>query len=107
MSSVAVAPESAAEWTDIGMVKPWSKNPRKNDTATQRVADSIRRFGFGAPIVARKDGGQIIAGHTRYKAAKLLGLARVPVRFLDVSERDAELLALADNKLGEIAEWDR
>lgn len=96
----------AAEWVEIGAVKPWGKNPRKNDEASKRVADSIRRFGFGAPIVARKADGEIIAGHTRYKAAKLLGLKRVPVRYLDVSENDAHLLALADNKLGELAEWD-
>lgn len=98
--------ESAADWVDIDKLTPWGKNPRKNDEAAKRVADSIRRFGFGAPIVARKEDGEIIAGHTRYKAAKLLGLKRVPVRFLDVSVNDAHLLALADNKLGELAEWD-
>ena len=96
----------AAEWCDVGSLKPWGRNPRRNDAAIQRVADSIRRFGFGAPIVARRENKTLIAGHTRLKAAKLLGLKRVPVRFLDVTERDAELLALADNKLGEIAEWD-
>src|SRR5690554_6590596 len=96
----------AAEWRDITALRPWSKNPRRNDEAVKRVADSIRRFGFGSPIVARRENGEIIAGHTRYKAAKLLGLKKVPVRFLDVDERDAHLLALADNKLGEIAEWD-
>lgn len=98
--------QSAALWLDPKQLKPWGKNPRKNDAAVKSVADSMRRFGFGAPIVARKENNEIIAGHTRWKAAKLLGLKSVPVRLLDISERDAHLLALADNKLGEIADWD-
>ena len=102
----AKADEVAAEWCALGELKPWARNPRRNDQAAERVADSIRRFGFGAPIVARKEDKRIIAGHTRFKAAKLLGLKRVPVRLLDISDRDADILALADNKLGEIADWD-
>lgn len=95
-----------ASFIALSELKPWGKNPRRNESAIQAVADSIRRFGFGSPIVARKENKEIIAGHTRYKAAKLLGLKMVPVRLMDISERDAHLLALADNKLGEIAEWD-
>jgi ParB-like chromosome segregation protein Spo0J len=98
--------EVAAEWWDIARLKPWDRNPRKNKEAIHRVADSIRRFGFASPIVARKENGEIIAGHTRFFAAKLLGLKKVPVRALDIDESKAHLLALADNKLGEIAEWD-
>jgi DNA modification methylase len=97
----------AAEMVDIGSLKAWPHNPRKNDgEPVARVADSIRRFGFAAPIVARLETREIIAGHTRWKAAQLLKLAQVPVRFVDLSEREAHLLALADNRLGELAEWD-
>lgn len=98
---------SDLSWVKPGDLKPWPKNPRKNDDAVTRVAESIRRFGFGAPIVARKENSEIIAGHTRWKAARMLKLDKVPVRFLDVNERDAHILALADNKLGEVAEWDK
>jgi len=98
--------ESAAIWLPIADLKPWAKNPRKNAEAVAKVADSIQRFGFGAPILARQEDRQIIAGHTRWLAAKKLGLTRVPVRLLDLDPADAQLLALADNKLGEIAEWD-
>jgi DNA modification methylase len=66
----------------------------------------MQRFGFGAPIVARRADRKVIAGHTRLRAAHKLGLREVPVRLLDLSESDAQLLALADNRLGEIAEWD-
>lgn len=101
-----VTGDAAAEWVPIDSLKPWDKNPRKNDgVPVQKVADSIRRFGFGAVIVARKADGEIIAGHTRWKAAKLIGMQRVPVRYLDIDAREAHLLALADNRLNEIAEW--
>ena len=101
----AAAPEAAAIWVPIGDLLPWDKNPRKNDGAVDKIAESIKRFGFGAPILARLD-GEVIAGHTRLKAASKLGIDRVPVRYLDLDPADARLLALADNKLGEIAEWD-
>lgn len=97
----------AAEWVAIGTLKPWAKNPRKNDgEPVVKVAESIKRFGFAAPIIARLATREIIAGHTRWKAAQQLKLDIVPVRFLDLSEREAHLLALADNRLGELAEWD-
>jgi ParB-like chromosome segregation protein Spo0J len=98
--------ESAAEWVDIDQLKEWDKNPRLNDHSVDEVAESIKRFGFGAPIVARKSTSEVIAGHTRLRAARKLGLKTVPVRLLDLSEADAHALALADNKLGELAEWD-
>jgi DNA modification methylase len=97
--------EPAAEWVSLDALKPWADNPRKNDPAVKTVADSIRRFGFGAPLLARAN-GEVIAGHTRLKAAQQLGLDRVPVRYLDLDPADAKLLALADNKTGEIATWD-
>ena len=97
--------ETAAVWEDIDLLLPWGQNPRHNKSAIQSVADSIKRFGFGAPIVAREADKMVIAGHTRLEAAKLLGLDRVPVRYLDLDPADAKMLALADNKIGEIADW--
>lgn len=96
----------AAEMVPIERLKPWVKNPRKNDKAVRAVADSIARFGFANPILARREDGRVIAGHTRLKAAILLGLAEAPVRYLDLGEEEADALALADNRLGELAEWD-
>lgn len=96
----------AAEYVALSTLRPWKRNPRKNKEAISAVARSIESFGFGAPIVARRSDSRIIAGHTRYEAAKRLAMETVPVRFLDVTEEQANALALADNKLGEIAEWD-
>jgi DNA modification methylase len=98
--------EAAAVWVDIADLHPWDANPRDNAKAIAEVAKSIRRFGWGAPIVANKRDGEIIAGHTRYAAAQKLKLDRVPVRWLDLDPADAHALALADNKVGEIATWD-
>jgi site-specific DNA-methyltransferase (adenine-specific) len=98
--------EAAAVWVPINSLREWEGNPRVNDHAVARVADSIKRWGFGAPILARRANREIVAGHTRLKAARLLGLDRVPVRFLDLDPAEARLLALADNRLGELAEWD-
>lgn len=102
--------KEAAVFVDIKDLKPWKKNPRINTAAVQKVETSIRRFGFAAPIVARKEDHMIIAGHTRWKAVHniteyMTGQKKVPVRFMDISREEAEKLALADNKLNEIAEW--
>jgi ParB-like chromosome segregation protein Spo0J len=95
-----------AEWVDINAIKPWDKNPRKNAAAIKEVAGSIKRFGFSSPIIARRADNVIIAGHTRWAAAQSLGLDKVLVRFMDLDPAQAKALALADNKLGELAEWD-
>lgn len=86
---------------------PWSKNPRViTDKAVDAIAGSIRRFGFASPILARRETYEVIAGHGRLLAAHKLGLATVPVRFLDLDEEEAHALALADNKVAELAGWD-
>tara|TARA_Y100001963_G_scaffold157866_1_gene255464 strand:+ start:6224 stop:7573 length:1350 start_codon:yes stop_codon:yes gene_type:complete len=98
--------EAAAVWLGVEELTPWPDNPRLNDDAVTAVADSIQRFGFSSPIIARKENRMIIAGHTRFKAAKLLGYKEVPVRLMDLSQDQSRLLALADNKIGELSLWD-
>ena len=90
----------------IGDIKPYENNPRNNADAVQAVANSIERFGFQQPIVVDKD-GTIIVGHTRYEAAKRLGMKSVPVVVADNLD-DGEVAAyrLADNKSGEVSTWD-
>lgn len=85
---------------------PYINNPRKNDDAVDAVASSIKNFGFKVPIVI--DGqNEIINGHTRLKAAKKLGLKEVPVIIADdLTPEQVKAFRLADNKVGEIAEWD-
>lgn len=87
-------------------LKPYEKNPRKNDGAVEYVANSIKEFGFKVPIVVDKD-NVIVAGHTRYKAAKKLGLKEVPAIVADdLTDEQVKAFRLADNKVAEQTEWD-
>ena len=87
-------------------IKPYEKNPRRNDEAVKYVAESIKQFGFKVPIVIDKD-GIIVAGHTRYKAAKELGIEAVPcVVADDLTDEQIKAYRLADNKVSEKAMWD-
>lgn len=90
----------------LSEIKPYKKNPRDNEEAVGPVAESIKEFGFKVPIVIDKN-GEIVNGHTRYKAAKKLGLETVPVIVADdLSDEQIKAFRLADNKVGEIAVWD-
>lgn len=90
----------------IGWLTPYENNPRNNDEAVEPVANSISEFGFKVPIVATSD-GEIINGHTRWKAAKKLKLKTVPVIIADdLTEEQVRAFRLADNKVAEIAQWD-
>ena len=91
----------------IDEIIPYDKNPRKNDKAVDKVANSIRAFGFQSPIIIDEQ-NVIICGHTRFKAAKKLGLKQVPC-IVATGLTDAEIRAyrIADNKVGELAEWDK
>lgn len=90
----------------LGWLTPYENNPRNNDEAVGPVANSISEFGFKVPIVATSD-GEIINGHTRWKAAKKLKLKTVPVIIADdLTEEQVKAFRLADNKVAEIAQWD-
>ena len=90
----------------ITEIIPYEKNPRKNDEAVKYVAESIKQFGFKVPIVIDKN-NVIVAGHTRYKASKKLGLKEVPCIVADdLTEEQIKAYRLADNKVAEQAEWD-
>jgi len=94
------------EIRDIDSVKPYERNPRLNDKAVDAVAASLKEFGFRQPIVIDSD-SVIIAGHTRWKGAKKLGLDKIPVHVaVDLTPEQVRAYRLADNKSGEIAEWD-
>lgn len=87
-------------------VKPYANNPRNNDSGVDAVANSIKEFGWQQPIVVDKD-NVIIVGHTRYKAAKKLGMKEVPVVVADkLSPEQVKAYRLADNKTGELTDWD-
>ena len=89
----------------ISSIEPYGKNAKKHpEKQVQKIADSIREFGWGQPIVVDKN-NVIIIGHGRYLAAHLLGMEMVPVLQMDIDEEKAKAYRLADNKLNE-SEWD-
>ena len=89
----------------VSGLKPWQDNPRLNDHAVDAVARSIESFGFNVPILCDQK-ATIIAGHTRWKAAKKLGMKSVPVITLEMSESQRRAFSVADNKTAELADWD-
>lgn len=87
-------------------ITPYENNPRNNEEAVEKVANSIKEFGFNQPIVVDKD-NVIIVSHTRYLAAQELGLTEAPVIVAgNLSDEQARAYRLADNKTGELAGWD-
>ena len=95
------------EMFDIDRIKPYDRNPRKNEQAVDAVAESIKQFGFRQPLVTDAD-MVLIVGHTRWLAAKKLGIKQVPVHIAtDMSPQQVQAYRIADNKTNELAEWDK
>lgn len=87
-------------------IRPYERNPRRNDAAVEYVAESLRQFGWKQPIVIDRD-GVIIAGHTRYKAAQSLGLETAPCLIADdLTPEQVKAYRLADNKVSDFSVWD-
>jgi hypothetical protein len=122
--SATSPPPAAAEWMPLSRLVPFAGNPRRNDKTVPVVADSIIRFGFNAPIIARRNDGTILAGHARAGAAALIAKrwgkattreretwhpdarrvaekGEVVVRLVDLDSHDSELYLIADNRIGE------
>jgi len=89
---------------ETNKILPYINNPRKN-LNVDKVASSIKEFGFQQPIVVDKN-YIIIVGHTRFEAAKKLGLKEVPVQIADLDEDKAKAYRIADNRLNQDADWD-
>ena len=94
------------EYVNINNIKPYKKNPRKNEKAIPYVMESIKQFGFKNPVILDKD-NVIVAGHTRIESAKRLGITEIPCIYADdLTDEQIKAFRLADNKVAEIADWD-
>lgn len=90
----------------LNEIKPYENNPRMNEDAIDKVAQSIKEFGFKVPLVIDKN-GVIITGHTRYKASQQLGLKEVPCIIADdLTEKQVKAYRIADNKVSDYSIWD-
>jgi ParB-like chromosome segregation protein Spo0J len=93
-------------YKNIDELIPYENNPRLNDEAVEYVKNSIKEFGFKVPVVIDKD-NVIIAGHTRIKASKELGIKDIPCIIADdLTEEQVKAFRLADNKVAEKSIWD-
>ena len=91
---------------ELEKLKPYENNPRLNAKAVDPVAESIKAFGWRVPIVVDRD-NLIVAGHTRYLAARKLGLSKVPcVVADDLTPEQIRAYRLADNQTSSLSEWD-
>lgn len=94
------------ELRSLDSIKPYPNNPRANDAAVQAVANSIKAFGFRSPIVVDEH-DVILAGHTRYRAARKLGLTEVPVHVAaGLTPEKARAYRIADNQTANLSSWD-
>ena len=92
---------------EVDQLRPAPWNPRIHpDRATEKLIRSIESYGFTNPILAQSKTNLVIAGHARLKAAKMAGLKKVPVIYLDFDEARAKGYAVADNRLQDETEWD-
>lgn len=119
----------AAEWLPLASLHGWDRNPKRHGETVPKLVRAIIRWGWGPPIEARRENGEIIAGHGRMQAAERLAArwkkaserarsrwhpeavrvaaGEVPVRYRDLDEDDAHEAAIADNRIGEDSEWDK
>jgi hypothetical protein len=115
--------DTATVWLHVDALTPWDRNPRRNADAIPKVAASLRHWGFVAPVVVWREGGRMVAGHTRVAALRSIlaadptfvpkgaptgaGPGMLPVRFHTfANEGEADAYGIADNRLNEIATWD-
>ena len=88
----------------IDKIIPYINNPRKNQNV-DKVANSIKEFGFRQPLVVDKD-YNIIVGHTRFQAAKQIGLKEVPIHIANLNKEQLKAYRIADNRVNQESEWD-
>lgn len=88
----------------LNEIKPYFKNPRKNDKTVEMLVKVIPQVGFNVPILIDRD-GVIVKGHARYKAAFKLGMEEVPCVITTATPEQINLDRITDNKISELSEW--
>jgi ParB family chromosome partitioning protein len=87
-------------------IKPYHRNPRKNDATVDKLVELIPKVGFNVPLLLDRK-NVIIKGHTRWRAAVRLKMPRIPCVYSDADDETNKLDRLADNKVQEFSTWDQ
>ena len=107
MTKQAKIKDLTVQWVPIDSVKPYYNNPRRNNKAVNEIVKSIQTYGWQWPILVDKN-MEIVAGDTRYRAAREMGLTEIPVRIeKDLTPTQIKQWRIADNRTSEIADWDK
>lgn len=93
-----------AELVHADRLKEHPSNPRRGDL--ERIQESIEHNGFYGTLVVQRSTGFILAGNHRFRAARNLGYTEFPVAWVDVTEDEAHRIMLADNRTGDVADYD-
>jgi ParB family transcriptional regulator, chromosome partitioning protein len=89
-----------------GAIKPYHRNPRKNDVTVDKLVELIPKVGFNVPLVLDRS-NVIVKGHTRWRAAVRLKMPAIPCVYTDADEETVKLDRLADNRVQEFSTWDQ
>ena len=96
----------SVEWVSVDEVEPYDNNPRENDASVDKVVTSIGEFGWKQPIVVDSD-MVVVVGHTRLKAAKRMGMDKVPVHVAtDLTPEQVKAYRIMDNRAHDLSQWD-
>ncbi len=96
---------STLEMVPIGKIKPYERNARKHDATVDKLVTLIPKVGFNVPLVLDRN-NVIVKGHTRWKAARKLGIKILPCVYTDADEETIKLDRIADNRVQEFSQWD-
>lgn len=88
----------------INEIKPYIRNPRKNDKTVELLCKVIPKVGFNVPLVIDEK-GIIVKGHARFTAAIRLGMKELPCIITHADEEAIKADRIADNKISEFSEW--
>lgn len=88
----------------ISEIKPYVRNPRRNDKTVEQLCKIIPIVGFNVPLTITPD-GVIVKGHARFSAAIKLGMTELPCIITHASEDEIKADRIADNKISELSEW--
>ncbi len=107
MSAESPVASSDAVWVSIESLRPFGRNTRRHTPEQiSALMSSLQTFGQRRPLVVRRATNEILAGHGVYEAAKALGWETVWVYYVDDDDSKAMAYNIADNRLGEMSEWD-